>query len=149
MLDLYLWTLHFSKGDTWSCFFYCPIYLRLQWDFLFFFIFMVCAGGIPWGSHLRGDVERAALRDAPGARHVAAGGYAAPRPLLLPQRGGREQRDEGARASHSRQEIQHLRRAAAGTLAEQSRPGHAFCSERFNSPVPPLSSLCHWKHTRP
>ena len=21
MLDLYLWTLHFSKGDTWSCFF--------------------------------------------------------------------------------------------------------------------------------
>lgn len=82
------------------------------------------SGGVSRSSHLRGDSEHLALRDHAAAGQLPAGGHASElHQLRLSQRGRRRARRRWApraRPANPRQEIQHVRRPATGTLKPQT-----------------------------
>lgn len=84
------------------------------------YVSLLNSGGVSWSSHLWGDSEHLALRDDATAWQLPVRGHEAElHQLRLSQRGwGGARRSWASRAcpSNSRQEVQHVRRPATGTL---------------------------------
>lgn len=98
---------------------------------LLFFFSPPTSGGVSRSSHLRGDSEHLALRGHAAAGQLPAGGHASElHQLRLSQRGrGRARRRWAPRArpTNPRQEIQHVRRPAPGTLKPQTAGARWKC----------------------
>lgn len=85
------------------------------------------SGGVSWSPDLRGDSEHLALWDPAAARQLPAGGHAPQlhKLRLSQRRGGGAGRAGASRARppDPREEIQHVRRPAAGPLKAQLQWG--------------------------